>query len=177
MPYNKTMFGAFGNSVATLRDSAFFRWFSLEPETSDAGAAGRTFRPSGRAFHDLVAFTALTAPDDKLCELHLSLARSFIDDPRNGAFALDITNSFLGGALGETALVIDLQRRLANSVDIRRADVAQPEPVALSDAEEQAVQTYAGLLHECDLNIGELTLRMQNEAGSLNVSIGRSISA
>jgi hypothetical protein len=38
---------------------------------------------------------ALTGPDEALRELRLLLARSFIDDPGNGAFALDITKSFL----------------------------------------------------------------------------------
>jgi hypothetical protein len=164
------MFGAFGESLATLQSSAFFRWFSLAPEAS-SDANTRTFRPSGAAFHDLVSFEALTGDAVTLRELRLILARSFIDDARNGAFALDITKSFLRDALGQTPLVHDLERRLALSVDIRRADAATPEPVALSDGEDAVLQTYAGLLPQCELRAGELMLRMENARGSLSIAI------
>jgi hypothetical protein len=163
------MFGNLGDSVSALRNSEFFDWFSLQPDA--AGNGTMTFRPSGAAFHDLVALQALTGGDDTLRELRLTLARSFIDDRRNGAFALDITKSFLRSALGETPLVRDLERRLANAVDIRRADVAQPEPAPLSQGEETMLETYAGLAPECELCAGELTLQMQNEDDTLRVRL------
>ncbi len=157
------MFGAFGDNLTTLRNSDFFQWFSLEPEASSDGPA-KMFRPSGPAFHDLVALEVLTSKDETLRELRLSIVRSFIDDRRNGAFALDITKSFLRGALGAIPLVRDLEHRLAQGVDIRRADDITPEPVVLSDVEERALETYTGLLQRCEFDTSGFRVRLENKA-------------
>jgi hypothetical protein len=133
----------------------------------------KCFRPSGAAFHDLVALEALTGADEALRELRLLLARSFIDDPRNGAFALDITKSFLSSALGSTPVILNFERRLAQGVDIRRTNAAHHERVGLSGEEDGLLQAYAGSKTESEMRCGALTLRLKNElqSGVLIISL------
>ena len=126
---------------------------------------GTRSRPSGPAFHDMVTFEALIGGSDDLRELRLRLKRSFVDDPQNGAFALDITKSFLHDALGAQRIVSDLARRLAQRVDIRRADVTLPDPMVLSSDDDAVLQTYAGEKAQCKLRVNEFTLRLENQSG------------
>lgn len=172
MGIGQQSFGVFGSNLDSLRTSEFFQWFSLEPDTAGDGTA-HFFRPAGPAFHDLVQLQVLTGGSDDIRELRLHLARSFVDDPRNGAFALDITKSFLHAALGATPLVEALENGLARKADIFMADAGLPERPVLSKDEENLLETYAGSSNLGELRIGERTLRFENrpERGRLVISV------
>lgn len=81
--------------MANAAASGFFAWFHLEP-----AELPNRFRPTGEAFHDLVALDVRTnGPDERITSMALRLERRFIDDPRDGVFARDIMKSFLRAAL------------------------------------------------------------------------------
>ena len=88
-------FGIFGETTQSLVRNDFFRWFQLEPTNEAKTASETVYRPSGEAFRALVSLTSWAAPDGALQALTLSVARFFIDDPREGQFARDIVKSFL----------------------------------------------------------------------------------
>ncbi len=99
------MFGGFGDTVAKMTASGFFNWFQLERVEETAGPGETVFRPSGEAFHALVSLVSRAEADGRLTGLSLNVARSFIDDPRQGAFARDIVKSFLEAVSGGAAAV------------------------------------------------------------------------
>ncbi|HXP73774.1 MAG TPA: hypothetical protein VN823_06480 [Stellaceae bacterium] len=78
--------------------TAFFLWFNLEP-VARRDARTTAFKPSGPSFRELVTVTVRTDDADRIAAIELSIARSFIEDPRQGMFAADIAKSFLGAAL------------------------------------------------------------------------------
>ena len=76
----------------------FFRWFHLEP-TARLDAHTIPFKPSGSDFRELVTVTARTSDDGLITAIDLAVARSFIEDPKQGMFAADMAKSFLAAAL------------------------------------------------------------------------------
>lgn len=96
-----------GRSLDDAADSDFFRWFHLvryeAPRVLADGATWQGFRPDGAAFRDLVTVNLETDRADCLTEAKLCLDRAFIEHPKNGAFARDITASFLRWVLPEAA--------------------------------------------------------------------------
>jgi hypothetical protein len=90
--------GFVGMTLDEARKAHFFQWFNLEPAGSSDGAA--VFKPSGPNFRDLVTVTARTDADERIRMIDLVVARSFIENPREGMFAADIAKSFLEAALG-----------------------------------------------------------------------------
>jgi hypothetical protein len=76
----------------------FFQWFHLEPAARPDGRT-TSFRPSGPSFRELATVTARTDDANGIVAIELVLARSFIEDPRQGMFAADIAKSFLSAAL------------------------------------------------------------------------------
>ncbi len=88
-------FGRFGESVKGLESTRFFTWFHMTPSGETVAPGERAYRPSGEAFRDLVLLTARTGPRDRLEALTLQVARGFIADRRQGAFARDVVKSFI----------------------------------------------------------------------------------
>ncbi len=88
--------------VGMRRDEAaltgFFQWFHLEP-AARPDARTTLFKPSGASFRELVTITVRTDEAARIAAIELVIARSFIEDPRQGMFAADIAKSFLGAAL------------------------------------------------------------------------------
>jgi hypothetical protein len=84
-------------------DRDFFRWFHLErAEPLQVLADGTTwhgFRPSGAKFRALVTVNLETDSADRIIDAKLCLDRAFIEHPTDGAFARDITASFLRWSL------------------------------------------------------------------------------
>jgi hypothetical protein len=76
----------------------FFQWFHLEP-TDRPDARTVSLKPGGSDFRELVTVTARTDDINRITAIELVLARSFIEDPRQGMFAADIAKSFLAAAL------------------------------------------------------------------------------
>lgn len=98
-------FGGFGVSLDQARKTDFFTWFHLtqvaQEEVADAKVT--SFKPSGEKFRELVTFKVTTAQDGSLTAMELSLRRAFVDNPRDGIFARDITKSLLRTAFADSA--------------------------------------------------------------------------
>ena len=90
--------GFIGMTLDEARRTHFFQWFNLAPAGASEGPA--VFKPSGANFRDLVTVSARTDADERIRMIDLVIARSFIEDPRQGMFAADIAKSFLEAALG-----------------------------------------------------------------------------
>jgi hypothetical protein len=114
-------FGLFGDTTTSLVANGFFTWFQLEPSTEPTEPGERVYRPKGPTFHALVSLVAEVDPHGRLQRLTLKVARAFIDNPRQSAFARDIVKSFLDGVAG------DDQARVAPLVqDIFLRDLGAP---------------------------------------------------
>jgi|UPI000488FF25 hypothetical protein len=96
-----------GRALTQAVDQEFFRWFHLvryEPPRGLAeGATWHGFRPEGARFRDLVTVNLETDRDTCIADAKLCLDRAFIEHPKDGAFARDITASFLRWVLPEGA--------------------------------------------------------------------------
>jgi hypothetical protein len=90
--------GFIGMSLDNATKTELFQWFHFAPVASPtAGVA--VFKPSGEKFHDLATLSAAIGGDGRITAIDLAIARSFIDDPRDGIFAADLGKSFLAAAL------------------------------------------------------------------------------
>src|SRR3954469_18127004 len=98
-----------GRTLAQAVDQEFFRWFHLVRYEAARGLAdGATwhgFRPEGEKFRDLVTVNVETDRDGRIADAKLCLDRAFVTHPKDGAFAKDITASFLRWALSEAAQI------------------------------------------------------------------------
>jgi hypothetical protein len=90
--------GFIGMNLDEVRQTHFFQWFNLELAVAP-DAARKVFKPSGAKFHDLVTVSAQIDASQRIAMIELVVARSFIEDPREGMFAADIAKSFLEAAL------------------------------------------------------------------------------
>ncbi|HVZ00428.1 MAG TPA: hypothetical protein VHA35_13035 [Dongiaceae bacterium] len=125
-----------GAALTAAQDQEFFRWFSLERyEPAQALADGRTwhgFRPSGEKFQALVTVNLETDAGGRIVDAKLCLDRAFVEHPKDGAFARDITASFLRWALprGQQGAVDGFLGELGdlgpNVVRLARAPAAPP---------------------------------------------------
>jgi hypothetical protein len=97
MRREQVSFGSFGSTPDDVLLTDFYGWFhfgQLADSHVDDGATTMTHRTTG-GFRDLVTLTVATGADGLIDLLSLRVARSFIDDPRDGIFALDVVASFI----------------------------------------------------------------------------------
>lgn len=119
-----------GSKLENARNTDFFTWFCLE-QTDSMGVAGpRTthiFKPSGEKFHELVTVRVSINAEGHIDRLELILARSFINDRREGIFARDIAKSFLRSATPrpDGSYIADL----ANEIEFRLQDSQSAIPI------------------------------------------------
>jgi len=90
--------GFIGMSLDDATKTDLFEWFHFAPAASPA-AGQAVFKPSGEKFHDLATLSAAVGADGRITAIDVAIARSFIDDPRDGIFAADLGKSFLAAAL------------------------------------------------------------------------------
>jgi len=83
----------------------YFRFFNLEPiglaQRLENGEQLLAFKPSGAAFRDLVTIYVQTDPKALISMFRVVIARSFLDDPRNGVYARDLIKSSLLDCVNE----------------------------------------------------------------------------
>lgn len=99
------MAGLLGTQFQTsLKRSDFFTFFHLEVDDalSDESQSLAALKPSGASFRDLVTVYCTLDARDRIEGMELRVARSFIDDPKIGAFAADISKSFLHSIAGSS---------------------------------------------------------------------------
>jgi len=96
-----------GRGLKDTIDHDFFRWFHLGPYEAPRGltdgATWHGFRPEGAAFRERVTVNLEADGGGRITEAKLCLDRAFIEHPKDGAFARDITVSFLRWSLPEAA--------------------------------------------------------------------------
>lgn len=90
--------GFIGMSMDDTTKTSFFQWFHFAPVTSPAAGIA-VFKPSGEKFHNLATLSVNLGANRRITSIDLAIARSFIDDPRDGIFAADLGKSFLAAAL------------------------------------------------------------------------------
>jgi hypothetical protein len=73
----------------------FFNFAPIGKKSLSDGSSVTSFKPTGDAFRALVTLEATTAADGTIQKLHLTIARSFIDDSAKCVYAADLAKSFL----------------------------------------------------------------------------------
>jgi hypothetical protein len=153
--------------------SDFFSFFHLAPAGDPIAVAGgqawHSFRPSGPAFHALVEVDVLTGSTGTIAAASLGIARSFINDARNGVFARDIAKSFLAWAIRSPSPQIG--NLIANVADfarsgtpvIMRGSVPAPPPPDTTGL----FDVYLGNAAGATITDGGITLTFTNFAGVL----------
>lgn len=157
--------GAFHRPLAAIAQGDFFDWFHLELFDGDPKSTG-SYRPSGAAFRDLVNLHLTGNAINQLQEAKLCMDRAFIADRKNGAFARDITRSFLNWALpaGDRAKIAGLVEEIGNMAAtgapvIRHASV--PDPI-LPVRPSAGYRVFLGNDKDCDIDLGARKLRLVN---------------
>ncbi len=156
-------FSALGAAHARLVDSGFFSWFQFEATDEGARNGDVVYRPSGEAFRRLTALTLQAHPNGVLTGLTLIVARSFLDDPRQSAFARDLIKSFLR-ALDDpdTPALASVADEVMFRDPVGLVIARGPRP-ALPDRPSQAFLTVVGQWRACDIAVAGLTLTFANE--------------
>ncbi len=148
---------------ARLVDGGFFSWFHFEATDEGARDGDVVYRPSGEAFRRLTALTLQAHTNSVLIGLTLTVARSFLDDPQQSAFARDLIKSFLRALDDPDAPVL---ASLADEVMFRDPVglvIARGPTPALPDRPSQAFLTVVGQWRACDIAMAGLTLTFANE--------------
>ncbi len=132
-PLIAASFGNLGETLEQAKQTDFFHFFHLEQSqvSKSDGSTVTAFKPSGEKFRPLVTVKVTTDAAGRIQALEMALARSFIDDPREGVFARDIAKSFLLAGLpaprdGETTdLINEIQFQGTSTMTIiqRRAEI------------------------------------------------------
>jgi hypothetical protein len=148
-------------------DHEFFRWFHLvryeAPRGLADGATWHGFRPDGERFRALVTVNLETDRSGCIVDAKLCLDRAFVEHAKDGAFARDITTSFLRWVLPEAA-----QKEIGGFLQelgdlgpnvIRFKGAPAPVPAAPPSA---LYRVYLGQDKDASADLGELSLRLTN---------------
>jgi hypothetical protein len=91
--------GMVGSKLATVqKTSDLFTFFNFAPVGEEKTPGTTSFKPTGDAFRALVTLDVTTDAQGIITKLDLSIARSFIDDPKKCIYAADLAKSFLADA-------------------------------------------------------------------------------
>jgi hypothetical protein len=156
-----------GRVLTQTVDQDFFRWFHLvryeAPRGLADGATWHGFRPEGERFRDLVTVNLETDRATCIADAKLCLDRAFIEHPKDGAFARDITASFLRWVLPEAA-----QKEIGGFLQAL-GDLG-PNVIRFKGAPAQVPAAQPGALHRAYLgqdkdaavDLKGMTLRLTN---------------
>jgi hypothetical protein len=157
--------------------SDFFNFFHLTPQGEAITVAGggplhgqtwHSFRPSGPAFHAAVEVDVLTGSDGVIGAASLGLDRSFIDDPRNGAFARDVAKSFLEWAIRNPSR--EIRALIANVADLSGSQapviMRGPAPPRPTPDVTNLYPVYLGHAPGRTIANGGITLAFTNFSGA-----------
>jgi hypothetical protein len=120
------------------------------------------FRPEGAKFRDLVTVN-LESDDERLIDATLCLDRAFVEHPKDGAFARDITVSFLRWAVAseEQAALADLLTELGDLGPNVIRIAGAPAP-AMPAAPSALYLAYLGRIKEGERALPGKSLRFNN---------------
>jgi hypothetical protein len=181
-------FGSFGSTPAELSVTDFYEFFHfgvVDEVGAGKGATRATHRTEG-GFRDRVLLTVTVVADGQIDALSLQVARSFIDDRRDGIFARDAVSSFIReGAVGQGFEYgfAHLLRDIRTSPLYRRGGVVYtdsnpvpPTPPMPGDF-IPAFGVYCGAAASFAARLEHIDLRMSNDrfdgVGALTVSYHR----
>lgn len=159
-------------NIKIEKGSEFFTWFHLAPvgaPTAAGSGAWHSFRPTGSAFQTLVEVDVLSEADGTIDAAFLGLDRAFIDSPSNGAFARDISKSFLTWTLRKPSpRIADL---IANLADLSSAGTTilmrGPAPAPPPPDTTGAYRVYLGSGQHASFTDDGATLAFTNFPGPL----------
>lgn len=157
--------GLLWKSIEDAQQTEFFRWFQLVETSRAKGKGGRIvvrFRPSGEKFHDLVAVDA-AVDRHIIMSIDLLLARSFIDDARDGIFARDIAKSLLRAAPpdADRAALSGMANEIEFAHDYPLIVGPGYRPPALPPHPSPGFQTYLGRRDSYEQAFSESRLRLE----------------
>jgi hypothetical protein len=180
-------FGSFGPTPGDVLVTDFYGWFhfgELQKIHAEGGATTVTHRTTG-GFRDLVVLTVAADADGQTDSLSLRVARSFIDDPRDGVFALDLVASFIReGATGQGfedgfgLLLQDLRGHLHRYSHVVYTDSNPVPPMPRLPGDfGPAFAVYSGTEAAFSARLPHTDLRLSNDrfdgVGALTVSYHR----
>lgn len=156
-----------GRALRDAIDHDFFRWFGLEryeaPRLLADGATWHGFRPEGAKFRALVTINLEADRAERIAEAKLCLDRAFIEHPKDGAFARDLTASFVRWAVpaGDQEVLRGFLREIGDFGPnvIRLASASPPAPVG---APTPLYRVYLGEHKEAELALPSARLKLTN---------------
>jgi hypothetical protein len=159
--------GLLGTNLATARaHSDYFQFFNLEPTGSAEPLANETsFKPAGPDFRQLVTVYVETDSKQVISGLRVVIARSFIDDPKNGVFARDLIKSTLLAAVSasDAASLGDLETEILYR-DRKGTILTRSEPqLSATPSAGYLVVSGASSSWETKVRSGKIRLSNQNE--------------
>jgi|GEM_PF-701919 len=167
-PLAAASFGNLGENLEQAKQTEFFRFFHLEQSqvSKSEGSTVTAFKPTGEKFRPLVTIKVTTDGASRILALEMALARSFIDDPRDGVFARDIAKSFLQAALPAprdwetTDLINEIQFQATSTMTIIKHPANEPK---LPEKPTPGYLTYLGKQPSCEHRLRDYLLRLVNE--------------
>jgi len=167
-PLAAASFGNLGETLEQAKQTEFFRFFHLEQSqvSKSEGSTVTAFKPTGEKFRPLVTIKVTTDGASRILALEMALARSFIDDPRDGVFARDIAKSFLQAALPAprdwetTDLINEIQFQATSTMTIIKHPANEPK---LPEKPTPGYLTYLGKQPSYEHRLRDYLLRLVNE--------------
>jgi hypothetical protein len=154
-----------GLALTQAVDHEFFRWFDLvryeEPRGLAGGATWHGFRPRGEKFREHVTVNLESDRADRIAEAKLCLDRAFVEHPKDGAFARDISASFLrwiSPGAAQSEICSFLQELGDLGPNVIRLKAAPRPPVSSSPL----YRVYIGLDKDAAVDLAGLSLRLTN---------------
>ena len=156
------------------KESEFFVWFHLKEDGSPREEGKKrifTFKPTGEAFRELVTITFTVNGEDRIREIELVLARSFVDDAVNGIFARDIAKSLLRAAIPR-----ENQTEVAGLADEIEVLVSRGRPASSALRKKPGSQTlgyqvYLGKEKRYEQVLSRCIVRLENFTDALKISL------
>ena len=164
-------FGAFGDSIESIKQTNFFQWFCLEQtgQTKDEQRREITeFRPNGEKFRRFVSFKVTRDSAGRMLALELALDRAFVDSPQDSVFAADIAKSFILSAASDEAQI----KGLAHEIELGSYNKSgtpvlmrsEPQASALPEHPSPGYATYLDSRPQWRLALSDMELSMRNES-------------
>jgi len=153
-------------SLMEAKKTDVFTWFHLVESGPEKDATGRrvVFHPEGKAFRKLVTVKVTLDSQDRVDAIDLLLARSFVNDKKQGVFASDIAKSLLLSAIPNSdqpaikVLTDEIQSNEKSDATVLSAEPGAETPYKASPG----YLTYLGKRYLYTQDLTGSTLRMEN---------------
>jgi hypothetical protein len=159
--------GLMGMKLADAQKTDLFAWFRLEKTGQATDSGGRTvviFNPDGKAFHKLVTVTTILAAQDRIAEIDLYLARSFVNDRIKRTFANDIAKSVLLDATpgSDHAAIQTLVDEIESNRGSDMQVLSRQTPAEVPIEESPGYLTYLGKRYVYTQQLPSCVLHLEN---------------